>query len=344
MALKVKKASSKESKNSSDLVEGSDNGLMSFIADLNKIRGSGTVVIGNQFHESCEFVSTGNSEIDWALGGGIPLGRMVEIYGPESSGKTTLCLTTAREYQLKGHNVAFVDVEQAVDMTYARKLGVNVDMLAICQPSSGEQALNVANDLLKSGKFGLVIIDSIAALVTQAELEGDIGKASMGQQARLMSSSLKQLIISASNAGCTVMFTNQMRMKIGVMFGNPETTPGGEAMKFYATQRIEMRKSTRITDGDVVIGQDTKIKIVKNKVAAPFREVNVPIIYGEGFDDMSSLVNMAEKAGALTKSGAWYSYNGKNIAQGKEKMRDLLLNDLELKAELSKIVRESSAA
>ena len=159
-----------------------------------------------------------------------------------------------------------------------------------------------------------------------------------------MSSSLKQLIISASNAGCTVMFTNQMRMKIGVMFGNPETTPGGEAMKFYATQRIEMRKSTRITDGDVVIGQDTKIKIVKNKVAAPFREVNVPIIYGEGFDDMSSLVNMAEKAGALTKSGAWYSYNGKNIAQGKEKMRDLLLNDLELKAELSKIVRESSAA
>jgi recombination protein RecA len=266
---------------------------------------------------------------------------MVEVFGPESSGKTTLCITTAREFQKKGYEVLLVDVEQAFDMAYAKKLGVNVDELAICQPKNGEEAMNITNESLKSGAFGLVIVDSIAALITQAELDKEIGDNNIGKQAKLMSDALKKLIISASNAGCTVMFTNQIRMKIGVMFGSPETTSGGEAMKFYATQRIDMRKRKRIMDGDVVIGQDTGVKIIKNKVAAPYREVEIALIYGEGFDDMSSLINMAEKANVLVKSGAWYAFKGSNVAQGKEKMRDLLLSNPELKAEVEELLKQN---
>jgi recombination protein RecA len=305
---------------------------------INKARGKEAIMLGQNFHSNCQFISTGNREIDWALGGGVAMGRIIEIYGPESSGKTTFCLSVAAQFQKAGHDVAFVDVEHALDASYATKLGVDVNNMPISQPDNGEQALNITNDLIRSGLIKLVIVDSAAALLTEAELLGDIGDVHMGRQARLLSDGLKKLIISASNFDCTIIFTNQIRMKIGVMFGNPETTSGGQALKFYASQRIDTRKAKVIKDGETVIGQDTNIKVVKNKVAPPFREVEVALIYGEGYDNIGSLIELTEQKGILARAGAWYSYKGDNVAQGKENMKTLLKNDEKMRLELEKLL------
>jgi recombination protein RecA len=301
-----------------------------------------------------EAISTGSISLDVALGiGGLPKGRVVEIYGPESSGKTTLTLQVVAEAQKIGGTAAFIDAEHALDPQYAEKLGVNVDELLVSQPDTGEQALEITDMLVRSGAVDVVVIDSVAALTPKAEIEGDMGDSHVGLQARLMSQALRKLTANIKRTNCLVIFINQIRMKIGVMFGSPETTTGGNALKFYSSVRLDIRRIGAIKKGDEVVGNETKVKVVKNKVAPPFKQVQFEILYGEGISRQGELIELGVQQGIVDKSGAWYSYNGDRIGQGKENVRNFLrenpeiANDIEgrIRAELlpSKKVEEELA-
>jgi recombination protein RecA len=288
-----------------------------------------------------QVISTGSTSLDVALGvGGVPRGRIVEIYGPESSGKTTLCLHIVAEAQKKGGICGFIDAEHALDVAYARKLGVRTDDLLLSQPDTGEQALEIAEMLVRSGAIDVLVIDSVAALVPKAELEGEMGDAHMGVQARLMSQALRKLTGTISKSQTCVIFINQIRMKIGVMFGNPETTTGGNALKFYASQRMDIRRIGAIKNGETVIGSRTRVKVVKNKVAPPFKEVEFDIMYGSGISKEGDLVDLASQENILERSGTWYSFKGERIGQGRENAKDFLRDHPEVSKDLEQRVLE----
>jgi recombination protein RecA len=314
------------------------------IQQITKDYGDGAIMrLGDRKVMDVEVIPTGNILIDRALGvGGVPRGRIVEIFGPESSGKTTLTLTLIAQAQKKGGHAAFIDVEHALDPLYARKLGVNADELLISQPSSGEEALRICETLVRSNALDVIVIDSVAALVTKQELEGDIGDSTVGAQARLMSAALRKLTALISKAKTTVIFTNQIREKIGVMFGNPETTPGGKALKFYASVRIDIRRIGAIkqTDGTVT-GNRTKVKIVKNKVAPPFTDAEFDIMYNEGISATGSLLDLALEKGIVEKRGSWLSYNGSQLAQGRDAAKELLKKDAAIYLEIEAAVLEA---
>lgn len=300
--------------------------LEAAIGQIERAHGKGAVMrLGQQDAIATEAISTGSLGLDIALGvGGVPKGRVIEIYGPESSGKTTLTLHIAAESQRKGGTCAFIDAEHALDPVYARKLGVNVDDLIVSQPDAGEQALEIADTLVRSGGVDVVIVDSVAALVPKAELEGDMGDSHMGLQARLMSQALRKLTGSIAKTNCTVIFINQIRQKIGVMFGNPETTTGGNALKFYASVRLDIRRIGALKNRDEIIGNQTRVKVVKNKVAPPFKVVEFDIMYGEGISKTGELIDLGVKAEIIEKSGSWYAYKGDRIGQGREAVRQYL--------------------
>ena len=286
-------------------------------------------------------IPTGSLGLDIALGvGGIPKGRVVEIFGPESSGKTTLTLHIIAEAQKAGGVAAFIDAEHALDINYARKLGVNIDELLVSQPDSGEQALEITDTLVRSGAIDIVVIDSVAALVPKSELEGDMGDAQMGAQARLMSQALRKLTANISKTQTTVIFTNQIRMKIGVFFGNPETTTGGNALKFYASVRIDIRRVNNIKEGDSIIGTRTKVKIVKNKVAPPFRESEFDIYYGEGVSKIGEIIDIGTEIKAIDKSGAWYTFNNERIGQGRDNTRSFLKEHPEICEKIEEKIKQ----
>ena len=290
-----------------------------------------------------EAVPTGSLGLDIALGiGGLPRGRVVEIYGPESSGKTTLALHVVAEAQKLGGVCAFVDAEHALDPPYARKLGVDVDELLISQPDAGEQALEIADTLVRSGAVDVLVIDSVAALVPRAELEGDMGDIHVGLQARLMSQALRKLTSSISRSRCMVVFINQMRMKIGVMFGNPETTSGGLALKFYASVRLDIRRIGAIKERDEIVGNQTRVKVVKNKLAPPFKVVEFDIMYGEGISKAGELIDLGVKADIVEKSGTWFSYDGQRVGQGRENAKNFLKENPEVAAEIERAIRENA--
>ena len=293
--------------------------------------------------DAAEVVSTGSLSLDIALGiGGFPRGRIIEIYGPESSGKTTLALQAISEAQKKGGSCAFIDAEHALDPVYAQKLGVNVDDLLISQPDAGEQALEIADTLVRSGAIDVLVVDSVAALVPRAELEGEMGDSHVGLHARLMSQALRKLTGSISRSRCLVIFINQIRLKIGVMFGNPETTTGGNALKFYASVRLDIRRIGAIKERDDVVGNQTRVKVVKNKMAAPFRVVEFDIMYGEGISKTGELIDLGVKAGVVDKSGAWFSYEGQRIGQGRENARNFLKEHPEVSAAIEAAIRQNS--
>ena len=293
--------------------------------------------------EHIEVIPSGSLGLDLALGiGGLPRGRIIEIYGPESSGKTTLALHAIAEAQKLGGTCAFVDAEHALDPIYARKLGVDVDNLLISQPDAGEQALEIADTLVRSGAVDVLVVDSVAALVPRAELEGEMGDSHMGLQARLMSQALRKLTGSVSRSKCLLIFLNQIRMKIGVMFGNPETTTGGNALKFYASLRLEIRRIGQIKERDEVVGNQTRVKVVKNKLAPPFRQVEFDIIYGEGISKVGELVDLGVKAGVVEKSGAWFSCDSQRIGQGRENAKQFLRDHQDVADAIEKRVREQS--
>jgi recombination protein RecA len=288
-------------------------------------------------------ISTGALSLDLALGiGGVPRGRVVEIYGPESSGKTTLALHVAAEAQVKGGMVAFVDAEHALDVGYARKLGVDVDSLLVSQPDTGEQALDIAEILVRSGAIDVLVIDSVAALVPRAEIEGDMGDQHMGLQARLMSQALRKLTASISKSQTCVIFINQIRMKIGVMFGSPETTTGGNALKFYATQRLDIRRIGAIKDGDQVVGNRTRVKVVKNKIAPPFKNAEFDIIYGQGISREGDILDIGVSLEIVEKSGAWYSFDGQRIGQGRENAKRFLTENVDIRDRIADMVIEKT--
>ena len=300
--------------------------LDSALAQIERSFGKGSVMkLGQRAVMDIEAVSTGSLGLDIALGiGGLPKGRIIEIYGPESSGKTTLALHTIAEEQKKGGICAFVDAEHALDPAYAAKLGVDVDELLISQPDAGEQALEITDTLVRSGAVSMIVVDSVAALTPRAELEGDMGDAQVGLQARLMSQAMRKLTGSISRSGCMVVFINQIRMKIGVMFGSPETTTGGNALKFYSSVRLDIRRIGAIKDRDEVVGNATRVKVVKNKVAPPFKQVEFDIMYGEGISKMGELIDLGVKAGVVEKSGSWFSYGDERIGQGRENVKQFL--------------------
>jgi recombination protein RecA len=290
-----------------------------------------------------ETISTGSLGLDIALGvGGLPRGRVVEIYGPESSGKTTLALHAIAEAQKTGGAAAFVDAEHALDPIYAKKLGVNIDELIVSQPDTGEQALEITDTLVRSNAIDVLVVDSVAALVPRAEIEGEMGDSHVGLQARLMSQSLRKLTGSISRSRCMVIFINQLRMKIGVMYGNPETTTGGNALKFYASVRLDIRRTGQIKDKDDIIGSSTRVKVVKNKVAPPFKQVEFDIMYGEGISKIGELLDIGVKAGLVEKSGAWFSYDSIRIGQGRENAKTYLKENPELAAKLEKAIRSKT--
>ncbi|WP_275248214.1 recombinase RecA [[Pseudomonas] carboxydohydrogena] len=290
-----------------------------------------------------EVISSGSLGLDIALGvGGLPKGRIVEIYGPESSGKTTLALHTVAEAQKKGGTCAFIDAEHALDPVYARKLGVNVDELLISQPDHGEQALEIADTLVRSGAVDVLIIDSVAALVPRAELEGEMGDALPGLQARLMSQALRKLTASINKSNTMVIFINQIRMKIGVMYGSPETTTGGNALKFYASVRLDIRRIGAIKERDEVIGNSTRVKVVKNKLAPPFKQVEFDIMYGEGVSKMGEILDLGVKAGIVEKSGAWFSYDSQRLGQGRENSKAFLRENPDMTAKIEAAIRQNS--
>jgi recombination protein RecA len=309
---------------------------------LEKDYGKGSVMmLGDKAEVTQEVVSTGSLGLDVALGiGGLPRGRVIEIYGPESSGKTTIATHVIAEAQKKGGMCAFIDAEHAFDSSYAKKLGVDVDNLLISQPDYGEQALEIADRLILSGALDVVVIDSVAALVPKSELEGEMGDSKMGLHARLMSQALRKLTATISKTNTICIFINQLREKIGVMFGNPETTTGGNALKFYASVRLDIRRMTQIKDGDEAIGNRVKVKVVKNKVAPPFRAAEFDIIFGEGVSKTGEIIDMGSELGVIQKSGSWYSYNSDKLGQGRDAVKQLLLDNPELSKEIEVKIRE----
>lgn len=321
-----------------------DKALEDVLASLEKQFGKGAVMLlGDNKHAEVEVSPSGSLALDLALGvGGYPKGRIIEIYGPESSGKTTFTLGFIASCQKAGGTAAFIDAEHALDPVYAKNLGVDVDNLLISQPDHGEQALEIVDDLVSSGAVDLIVVDSVAALVPKSELEGDMDQQVVGAQARLMSKSLRKITGSVSKTGCIIVFINQIRMKIGIMFGNPETTTGGNALKFYSSIRMEVRKGKTISVNEKPIGAETKVKIVKNKVSAPFREIMVDLIYGKGIQKESEIINLAEQAGIFEKSGSWYSYNKERIAQGKENLKQYLQNHPDFTKNIEKKIREKA--
>lgn len=315
------------------------------IGQIEKAFGKGSVMKLGQRDSVVDIqaISTGSLGLDIALGiGGFPKGRIVEIYGPESSGKTTLALHAVAEAQAKGGNCAFVDAEHALDPIYARKLGVNLDELLISQPDAGEQALEIADTLVRSGAIDVLVVDSVAALVPRAELEGEMGDHHVGLHARLMSQALRKLTSSIARSNCLVIFINQIRLKIGVMFGNPETTTGGNALKFYASVRLDIRRIGAIKDKDDVVGNQTRVKVVKNKVAAPFRTVEFDIMYGEGISKLGELLDLGVAAGLLEKSGSWFSYGEQRIGQGRENAKNFLRENPDMANELEVSIRQNA--
>ena len=319
-----------------------DKALEQVLADIEKQFGKGSVMrLGSDAHLNIEATSSGSIMLDVALGvGGYPKGRIVEVYGPESSGKTTFALHAIAEVQKAGGRAAFIDAEHALDPVYAKNLGVDLDQLLLSQPDTGEQALDICEALVKSEIIDLVVIDSVAALVPQAEIEGEMGDAHVGLQARLMSQALRKLSGALNKTKTTAIFINQLREKVGVLFGNPETTPGGRALKFYSSIRLEVRRAEQIKQGDKVIGNRTNIKVVKNKVAPPFRTATVDIMYGEGVSKEGEIVDLAAEIDVLEKSGAWYSYQGEKVGQGKENVKALLKENTGLRDELEYKIRE----
>ncbi len=312
---------------------------------IEKQFGSGAIMkLGEQQHVNVEFISGGSLSLDLALGGGYPRGRIIEVYGPESSGKTTLTLHAIAECQKAGGTAAFIDAEHALDPVYARKLGVDTDNLLISQPDNGEQALEIAETLVRSNAVDLIVVDSVAALVPQAEIEGEMGDSHMGLQARLMSQALRKLTGIINKSKATVIFINQIRMKIGVMFGNPETTTGGNALKFYASVRLDIRRTGQIKVGEEVIGSRTKVKVVKNKIAPPFRNAEFDIMYNEGISKSGDVLDLAVLHGVVGKSGAWFDYKEGKIGQGREAAKQYLKEHPEVMAEIEQQVREKVAA
>ena len=318
--------------------EKKDKALQETLKDIEKQYGKGSIMkLGDRANVDVDAISSGSIALDVALGiGGYPKGRIIEIFGPESSGKTTLALHAIAEVQKKGGRCAFIDAENAIDPMYAKKLGVNIDELILSQPDSGEQALEITEMLIRSGAIDLIVIDSVAALVPQAELDGEMSDSSIGLQARLMSKAMRKLSGVMNRSECTAIFINQLREKVGVMFGNPETTTGGRALKFYSSIRIDVRKSEAIKNGSDIIGNKVNIKVVKNKVAPPFKTATVEIRYGEGISKMSEIIDLCVERDIIHKSGAWFSYNGDKIGQGKEAVRNYLASQPELVASLEK--------
>jgi recombination protein RecA len=343
MVNKTKKT--KETKAESEatsVASGKTQALQLAVDQIEKQFGKGSIMRLGEAHKiDVETISTGSLSLDLALGGGIPKGRIIEIYGPESSGKTTVCLHAVAEVQKSGGTAAYVDAEHALDPAYAKRLGVNIDTLLISQPDSGEQALEVVETLVRSNAVDIIVVDSVAALVPQAEIEGDMGDAHMGLQARLMSQALRKLTGVISRTKCTVVFVNQLRMKIGVMFGNPETTTGGNALKFYASVRMDIRRISQIKAGEEVIGNHCRVKVVKNKVAPPFREAEFDIMYNQGISTEGDVIDLAVTHAVVDKNGAWYEYQGQKIAQGREAAKQYLKDNPKV---LDKIAKETVAA
>ncbi len=319
--------------------------LEAALGQIDRAFGKGSVMKLGQRESSIEIeaISTGSLNLDIALGiGGLPKGRIVEIYGPESSGKTTLALHAVAEAQKAGGIAAFVDAEHALDPIYARKLGVDVNELLISQPDTGEQALEITDTLVRSGAIDILVVDSVAALTPRAELEGEMGDSHVGLQARLMSQALRKLTASISKSNTIVIFINQIRMKIGVMYGSPETTTGGNALKFYASVRLDIRRIGQIKDKDDIVGNATRVKVVKNKVAPPFKQVEFDIMYGEGVSKMGEIIDLGVKAGVVEKSGSWYSYSSQRIGQGRENAKRFLLENSDISEEIEQLIRQNA--
>ena len=319
--------------------------LSTAISQIERAYGKGAIIkMGDNPRMAVSAVSTGSLNLDLALGvGGLPRGRIIEIYGPESSGKTTLALHAIAEVQKAGGEAAFIDAEHALDPVYAKALGVNIDSMLVSQPDSGEQGLEICEALVRSGAIDIVVIDSVAALVPQQEIEGDMGAAHVGLQARLMSQALRKLSGTVSKTKCIVIFLNQMREKVGVMYGNPETTPGGKALKFYASVRLDIRKVENLKNGTDIYGSHVRCKVVKNKVAPPFKTAEFDILYGQGISKASEILDMAVNFEIIEKSGAWFSYAGQRIGQGKDNARKFLDDNPEISAEVERLVREKAA-
>lgn len=326
-------------------VDGKTKALGLAVEAIEKQFGKGTIMrLGETTRASVETFPTGAVSLDLALGGGIPRGRIIEVYGPESSGKTTLTLHAIAEVQKRGGVAAFIDAEHALDPVYAQKIGVNLDNLLVSQPDNGEQALEIVETLVRSNAVDLIVVDSVAALVPQAEIEGDMGDSHMGLQARLMSQALRKLTAIISKSKSTVIFINQLRMKIGVMFGNPETTTGGNALKFYASLRMDIRRISQIKSGDAVIGNRTRVKVVKNKVAPPFREAEFDIMYNEGISKEGDVLDLAVGKEIVEKSGAWFAYGGEKIGQGREASKQYLRDNPKIMAEIAEKVIAANKA
>ena len=323
-------------------VASKDNTLEQVMKDIEKQFGKGSIMkLGENKHMKVDVCSSGCLSLDIALGvGGYPKGRIIEIYGPESSGKTTFALQAIAEHQKNGGRAAFIDAEHALDPIYAEKLGVDIDELLLSQPDTGEQALEICDALVKSEAISIIVIDSVAALVPQAEIDGEMGDSHVGLQARLMSQALRKLSGTINKTKTTVMFINQLREKVGVLFGNPETTTGGRALKFYSSVRLEIRRKEQLKLGDAVVGSRTAIKVVKNKVAPPFKSCEVDIMFGEGVSKVGDIIDLAVDANIIDKTGAWYAYNGEKLGQGKENVKLLLKDNKELTAEIEKKVRD----
>ena len=329
----------KETKENS-VQDGKSEALKLAIAQITKQFGDGSIMkLGENHNVNIELIKSGSLSLDLALGGGYPKGRIIEIYGPESSGKTTLALHAIAEVQKTGGQAAFIDAEHALDPSYADKIGVQIDHLLISQPDNGEQALEICETLVRSNAVDLIVVDSVAALTPKAEIDGDMGDAQMGLQARLMSQAMRKLTAIISKSKATVIFINQIRMKLGVMFGNPETTTGGNALKFYASVRVDIRRIGQIKNGEDIIGNRTKIKVVKNKIAAPFRTAEFDIMYNEGISKTGDVLDLAVQYGVLDKAGAFLKYNGETIGQGREAVKRLFKENPELFAEIEEKVR-----
>ncbi len=322
--------------------ENKQKALAAALGQIEKQFGKGSIMrLGEDRSMDVETISTGSLSLDIALGaGGLPMGRIVEIYGPESSGKTTLTLQVIAAAQREGKTCAFIDAEHALDPIYAKKLGVDIDNLLCSQPDTGEQALEICDALTRSGAVDVIIVDSVAALTPKAEIEGEIGDSHMGLAARMMSQAMRKLAGNLKNANTLLIFINQIRMKIGVMFGNPETTTGGNALKFYASVRLDIRRIGAIKDGDVVVGSETRVKVVKNKIAAPFKQAEFQIMYGEGININGELVDLGVKHKLIEKAGAWYSYNGEKIGQGKSNASNFLKENPKIASEIDKKLRD----